>query len=193
MSSPAGYHNLLSWRQFPSGIGQGSVNLTATAMSEVRVNQDKTDLLVDGAMKLFSIETDDLYAALGAQLLGLAEPTRAAGIIAFFSAVRQADRAVNFIEVLRPGLTKGTEWLELIHEELKRDGIHYLTEVSGELRRGLCKHDLLRLSQEINRENLHTLILVVAAVLGIGRGFEPIAATITVLLLKLGLSDFCRQ
>ena len=103
---------------------------------------DNTDALVDGAMKLFSVETDDLYAVLGAQLLGHADPTRAAGIIAFFSAVRQADRAINFIEVLRPGLTKGSEWLELIHEELKRDGIRYLTEMSGELRRSLCKEDV---------------------------------------------------
>ena len=154
---------------------------------------DNTDALVDGTMKLFSVETNDLYAVLGAQLLGHADPTRAAGIIALFSAVRQADRAINFIEVLRPGLTKGSEWLELIHEELKRDGIRYLTEVSGELRRSLCKEDVLRLSQRMNRENLHTLILVIAAVLGISRGFESIAATVAVLLLKLGLADFCQQ
>ena len=45
----------------------------------------------------------------------------------------------------------------------------------------------------MNRENLHTLILVIAAVLGISRGFESIAATVAVLLLKLGLADFCEQ
>jgi hypothetical protein len=90
-------------------------------------------------------------------------------------------------------LTKESQWLELIHEELKRDGIRYLSEVSGELRRGLCKEEILRLSQQINRENLHTMILVVAAVLGISRGFEAISATVAVLLLKLGLADFCRE
>jgi hypothetical protein len=107
--------------------------------------------------------------------------------------MRQADKAVNFIEVLRPGLTKGGEWLDLVHEELKRDGIRYLTEVSGDLRRALCKEDVVRLAQQVNRETLHTAILVTAAVLGISRGFEAIAATVTVILLKLGLADFCRQ
>jgi hypothetical protein len=130
---------------------------------------------------------------LGAQLLGRADPTRAAGIIALFSAVRHADRAINFIEVLRPGLTQGSGWLEIIHEELKRDGIRYLSEVSGELRRGLCKEDVVRLSQQVNPENLHTLILLIAALLGISRGFEAISATVAVLLLKFGLAEFCRE
>jgi hypothetical protein len=157
------------------------------------VTDDKSDVLIDSAMKLFSIETDDLYAVLGAQLLGRADPTRAAGIIALFSAVRHADRAINFIEVLRPGLFQGSGWLEIIHEELKRDGIRYLSEVSGELRRGLCNADVVRLSQQVNPENLHTLILLIAALLGISRGFEAISATVAVLLLRLGLADFCRE
>jgi len=157
------------------------------------VIEDKTDALLDGAMKLFSVEMDDLYAVLGAQLLGHTDPTRAAGIVVFLSAMRQANKAINFIEVLRPGLTKESKWLELIHEELKRDGIRYLTEVSGELRRALCKEDILRLSQQVSREHLHTLILVIAAVLGTSPGCESIAATVAVLLLKLGLGDFCRN
>lgn len=157
------------------------------------MNDEKTDALVNGAMKLFSVDTDDLYAILGAQLLGRTDPTRAAGIIMFLSAVRQADKAVNFIDVLRPGLTKGSDWVELIHEELKRDGIRYLSEMSSELHRALCKEDILSLAQRIDRDNLHTLTLVIAAVLGISPGFESIAATVAVLLLKLGLADFCRK
>ncbi|MGH7797332.1 MAG: hypothetical protein ACREQ2_20940 [Candidatus Binatia bacterium] len=152
---------------------------------------EKTQALVDGAMKLFSVEIDDLYAILGMQLLARAEPTRAAGIVAFLSAVRHADKAVTFIDILRPGLSQRGEWLEIVHEELKRDGVRYLTEVSGDLRAVLCNDDIQRLSQQINRSNLHVMIMVVGAALRISPDFESICATITVLLLKLGLRNLC--
>jgi hypothetical protein len=152
---------------------------------------DKTHALVDGAMKLFSVETEDLYTILGMQLLGRAEPTRAAGIVAFLSAVRQADKAVTFIDILKPGLSQRGEWLEVVHEELKRDGIRYLTEVSAELRAVLCNDDIQRMSQQINRSNLHVMIMMVGAALRISPEFESIGATVAVLLLKLGLRNFC--
>lgn len=158
---------------------------------EAVVVEDKSQALVDGAMKLFSVETDDLYAILGMQLLGRAAPTRAAGIVAFLSAVRQAEKAINFIDILRPGLTERAEWLEVIHEELRRDGIRYLTEVSADLRSALCNDDIQRLSQQINHSSLRVIIMVVEAALRISPEFESICATVAVLLLKLGLRNFC--
>lgn len=153
--------------------------------------ENKTDVLVDSAMKLFSVEIDDLYAILGVQLLARADPTRAAGIVTFISAGRQAHKAVNFIDILRPGLTERGEWLEVVHEELKRDGIRYLTEVSGELRRVLCNDDMLQLSRHVERSNVHIVIMVIGAALRIPPEFDSICATIAVLILKLGLAKFC--
>jgi hypothetical protein len=151
----------------------------------------KTEALIDGAMKLFSVETDDLYAVLGMQLLGRADPTRAAGIVAFMTAVRQVDRAITFIDILKPESAQRGELLEIVHEELRRDGVRYLTEVSAELRGVLCNEDIQRMSEQINRSNLHVMIMIVAAALRLSPEFESISATIVVLLLKLGLRNFC--
>jgi hypothetical protein len=152
---------------------------------------DKMQALVESAMKLFSMETDDLYAMLGIQLLGRAEPTRAGGIVAFLSAVRQADKAITFIEILKPGLSQRGEWLEIVHEELKRDGVRYLAEISAELRAVLCNDDIQRISEQINRSNLHIIIMIIGAALRIPPEFESISATISVLMVKLGLRNFC--
>lgn len=149
------------------------------------------DALVYGAMKLFSVETDDLYAILGMQLLGRVEPTRAAGIVTFLSALRKAHKSVNFIDILRPDLIERGQGLDVVHEELKRDGVRYLTEVSGELRKVLCNEDLLQMSEQINHTNLRILIMVVGAALRIPHEFESICTTVVVLLLKLGLREFC--
>ncbi len=143
-------------------------------------------------MKLFSVGTDDLYAVLGMQLLGCAKPTRAAGIVTFLSAVRQANVAVNFIDILRPDLIERNEWFEVVHEELKRDGIRYLAEMSCELRKTLgTNEEILKLSDQLTPSNLHVIIMLVGAALKISTEFDAICATVAVLILKNGLRNFC--
>jgi len=142
-------------------------------------------------MKLFSVGTDDLYAVLGMQLLACAKPTRAAGIVTFLSAIRQANRAVNFIDILRPDLIERGEWFDVVHEELKRDGVRYLADMSGELRKALCNEEILRLSDQLTPSNLHVIIMLVGAALKVSTQFDSLCATIAVLILKNGLRNLC--
>jgi len=155
------------------------------------VTEDREIALVDSAMKLFSVETNDLYAVLGMQLLACAKPTRAAGIVTFLSAIRQANRAVNFIDILRPDLIENGEWFDVVHEELKRDGVRYLADVSGELRKALCSDEILRLSDQLSPSNLHVIIMLVGAALKVSTQFDSICATVAVLILKNGLRNLC--
>ena len=155
------------------------------------MSEERSNILVDSAMKLFSVEMNDLYAVLGMQLLACAKPTRAAGIVTFLSAVRQANRAVNFIDILRPDLVEHGEWFEVVHEELKRDGVRYLAEVSGELRKTLNNEEILKLSDQLTHSNLHIIIMLVGAALKISTQFDSICATVAVLILKIGIRKFC--
>jgi len=155
------------------------------------VSEDREIALVDSAMKLFSVDTNDLYAVLGMQLLACAKPTRAAGIVTFLSAIRQANQAVNFIDILRPDLIERGEWFEVVHEELKRDGVRYLADISGELRKALCNDEILRLSDQLSPSNLHVIIMLVGAALKVSTQFDSICATIAVLILKNGLRNLC--
>ena len=155
------------------------------------MSEDREIALVDSAMKLFSVDTNDLYAVLGMQLLACAKPTRAAGIVTFLSAIRQANQAVNFIDILRPDLIERGEWFEVVHEELKRDGVRYLADMSGELRKTLCKEEILRLSDQLTPSNLHVIIMLVGAALKVSTQFDSICATIAVLILKNGLRNLC--
>lgn len=63
--------------------------------------------------------------------------------------MRQANVAVNFIDILRPDLIERGEWFEIVHEDLKRDGVRYLADVSGELRKTLSNEEILKLSDQL--------------------------------------------
>jgi hypothetical protein len=149
--------------------------------------------LVDGAMKLLSVDTDDLYATLGAQLLGCGLPVRAAGIVTYLSAIRKADQAKSFIEVLRPGLTEWGEGLETIYEELRRDGIRYLMEVSADLKNALCNDRILQLADHVDETNLQIIIMVTGSALKIPSELRSVHVTVVALILKLGLRAFCTE
>ena len=58
------------------------------------VMENRDTALVESAMKLFSVEINDLHAVLGMQLLACAMPMGAAGLVTFLSAVRPANVAV---------------------------------------------------------------------------------------------------
>ena len=154
------------------------------------------EVLTDEAMKLLQAEIDELYATLGGQLLGHNLPTRAAGIVSYLSAVRSASEAKGFYEALLPSMPALTEWekgLTVIYEELKRDGLRFFSEVSEDLRAALCNEDILRLSDQVNRSTVQIFIMVVEATLRMPRELDPISVTVTVILLKTGLRNFCRR
>jgi hypothetical protein len=146
-------------------------------------------------MKLLRMETDELYATLGGQLLARNLPTRVAGIVSYLSAVRSASEAKEFYEALPsgPSLTEWGSGLGVIYEELKRAGVRLLSEVKGDLRKAICNEDILRLSDQVNRSTMQILVMVVGATLRMPREFEPISVTVAAILLKVGLRNFCRQ
>lgn len=151
--------------------------------------------LTDEAMQLLRMEVDELYATLGGQLLSRNLPTRAAGIVSYLSAVRSASEARSFYEAL-PSVPSLTDWgggLGVIYEELKREGMRFLTEVRGELKKGLCNEEILRLTDQVNRSAVQIVIMVVGAIFRMPREFEPISVTVAAILFKTGLRNFCGQ
>ena len=151
------------------------------------------DTFVDEVMKLLALEIDDLYAALGAQLLGQNLPGRVAGIVSYLSALRNACEATDLYRALpsplsQVGIGNG---LRVINEELKDDGKRYFTGVSADLRNALCKDDICNLGQTPTPSLVGIVIMLVGAALRIPREFDAISVTISAIVLKLGLSNFC--
>ena len=150
--------------------------------------------LTNEAMKLLRMEIDELYATLGGQLLARNLPSRVAGIVSYLSAVRSASEAKSFYEAL-PSVPVA-DWgggMGVIYEELKQDGMRFLSDAKEELRKGLCNEDILRLSDQASHSTMQILIMVVGAIFRMPREFEPISVTVAVILFKLGLRNFCRQ
>ena len=152
-------------------------------------------LLAEEGIKLLRLEIDELYASLGAQLLGQRFPSRAAGIVSYLAAIRSASSAKFFQESLPVLLAPGElqSGLREIYEELKRDGMNLLDEVEEDLRKALCNDDVLRLTDQVNRSTMQAVIMIVGACLRLPREFEPISATVAAILFKQGLRNFCRQ
>jgi hypothetical protein len=148
--------------------------------------------LADEGMKLLQMDINRLYATLGAQLLAKKEPTHVGGIISHLSAVRSAFSANALYESLPFEQTEWGSGLGFLYEDLRRDGIRYLAEVSENLRRVMSNDEILRLSDHVSRSTMQVIIMVVGAALEFPPQFEPISATVAVILLKLGLRNFCR-
>ena len=81
----------------------------------------------------------------------------------------------------------------MIFEELKQEGIRYLSETSEELREALNNDDILQLSDETTPSHIQVILMVVVAVLRLSGVLDAIAVTVTAILLKQGLRDFCRN
>jgi hypothetical protein len=83
--------------------------------------------------------------------------------------------------------------LSVICEELKQDGTRYIAESAEELRKALGNEDILQLADDPSQPQLQILLMLVASVLKLPREMETVAATVTVILVKTGLRNFCRQ
>lgn len=163
--------------------------------SEADAKEFSIDVLTDEGMKLLRMEVDELYATLGAQLVAQKFPTRVAGIVSYLSAIRSASDAKSFYETLPsgPALADWGSALGVIYDDLKQDGMALFEEISENLRKTLCNEDILRLSDQVNRSIMQIVVLLVGACLGMPRQFEPIAVTVSAILFKLGLRNFCSQ
>lgn len=168
-------------------------NAKHIAENNAQVEELDTETLVSETAKLLRMRIDELYATLGAQLLGFTKPTSAAGIVSYLSAVRNSSEATLLLEGLSagPSLTEWAMGLEFIHETLEGQGKRYLTENREGLCKALCNQDILALSDEINRSTIRILITIVGATLRIPRELDSISATTLAIILKLGLRNFC--
>jgi hypothetical protein len=143
--------------------------------------------LAEEAMRLLRLDIDELYATLGGQLLSCTSPIRAAGIANYLSAVCSASET----KTIHPALTEWGGGLGVIYEELKKDAMRFLSDVKEDLRKALCTEDILALSDHVNRSTIQIVIIIVGAVFRMPKEFEPISVTVTVILFKLGLRNFC--
>jgi hypothetical protein len=151
-------------------------------------------VLTEETVKLLRMNIADLYATLGGQLLGAEAPSKVAGIISYLAAARSAADAKALHDALPVvGLHDWGGGLTVICEELRQEGIRYLSETSEELREALDNDELLRLSDETTRSHIQVILMIVAAVLRLPRVLDAIAVTVTAILLKQGLRDFCRN
>lgn len=153
------------------------------------------EVLTDEAMKLLRMEIDDLYATLGGQMLGQNLPSRVAGMVSYLSAARSAFQVKSLGGALS-SVPARDEWgrgLGMIHEELKQGGMELFREASADLRNALYNEDILSLSDKPSRSTTQMILMIVGATLRMPRNFDPVSATITAILLRLGLRDFCRR
>jgi hypothetical protein len=158
-------------------------------MKELTIEELTTE-----AMQLLPLGIDDLYMALGCQLLASEKPKRVAGIISYLSAAKKARQARNLYATLpsKPDTSDWEEGIDLICNELKQDGVRFLDEIRPELQKGVCNEDILTLADDINGSSMQILVMIVGAILKMPPQFESISATLAAILCKSGLRDFCR-
>ena len=149
--------------------------------------------LTEETVKLLRMNLDALYTTLGGQLLGSAAASKAAGIFSYLAAVRFASDAAALHGNLPAALSMQdlSRGLGSICEDLMREGVRYVSEAGSELREALNNEELLRLSDEPSDSHVQVILMVVAAVLSLPRYLDMISVTVTAILLKQGLRNFC--
>lgn len=150
------------------------------------------ETLVTETERLLSIETNELYATLGAQLLALGRPTSAAGAICYLSRIGStpasavSDKGENGSLLIQWGAG-----VALIHKTLTARGEQYFAEARNELRDAICHEEILAWSDEVNRSIIRILITIVSGTLRTPRILDSVSAITVAILLKLGLRNFC--
>lgn len=193
------------WSEWFASPGEREEQIRSVATEEQKmpdirvVNQKSTNVdvqaLTEESAKLLRMSLDALHATLGGQLLGTAPPTKVAGIISYMAAVRSASDAKALHDALPAALSLQdlSDGFGAICEDLMREGIRYLSGRAGELREALSNEDILRLADETSTAHIQVILMVVAAVLRLPRDLDTIAATVTAILIKRGLRNFCRE
>jgi hypothetical protein len=193
------------WSEWFASPGEREEQIRSVATEEQKmpdirvVNQKSTNVdvqaLAEESAKLLRMSLDALHTTLGGQLLGTAPPTKVAGIISYMGAVRSAADAKALHETLPAALSLQdlSDGFGAICEDLMREGMRYLSGRAGELREALSNEDILRLADETSTAHIQVILMVVAAVLRLPRDLDTIAATVTAILIKRGLRNFCRE
>jgi hypothetical protein len=158
------------------------------------VEQSTLEALTEETVKLLRLELDQLYATLGAQLLGYDLPTRVAGIVGYLSAVQRAADARQLFDAL-PREPAENDWgagLGVIYDRFRAQGVDRFVEMRADLESALCSNEeILRLAEDVNRSAIQILITVVGASLRMPRKLDPVCVTVVALLLKIGIRKFC--
>ena len=161
--------------------------------SAVGLTELDIETLVTETERLLFIETNELYATLGAQLLSLGRPTAAMEAICYLSRVS----SISKTDVSDKGEHDGALLLQwgagaaLIHKNLKARGEQYFDEARNELRDAICNKEMLAWSDEVNRSIIRILLTVVSGTLRTPRILDSISAVTVAILLKSGLRTFC--
>jgi hypothetical protein len=151
--------------------------------------------LVADASKLLGLCVDELYVTLGSQLLVYENPSKVAGIVCYLGAIRTTSESRVLFPALGsiPETGDSGKGLSAIWRALRHDGQQYIARWAHELCKAFDNEDILRLADELSTQRLQILVMVIASILKLPREMDTIAATVAVLLAKLGLRDFCRQ
>ncbi len=145
------------------------------------------------AMKLLRMELDALYVTLGSQLLARNLPSRTAGVVSDLFAFRSlSEQKSRYTVPLSDSPPNGwRKRLGEIYDELRQDGRGYLADITEDLRKALCNEDILSLSDHVNRSTLQIIVVIVSGTLRMPVELEPISVTVSAILVKIGLRNFC--
>jgi len=158
-----------------------------------RANDVSIDNLTDQAIKLIGMELDELYVTLGSQLLAKDSPSRTAGVVSDLFAFRSlSEQKSRYTVPLSDSPPNGwRKRLGEIYDELRQDGKGYLADISQDLRKALCNEDILSLSDHVNRSTLQIIVVIVSGTLRMPVELDPISVTVSAILVKIGLRNFC--
>lgn len=152
------------------------------------------EVLAQEAMKLLRTELDDLYLTLGTQLLAEKLPSYTAGIVADLFAFRSSSGPKSqFTLPSEPLVAAHRNYLDEVYDQLRQDGRGYLAEVGDNLRKAICNQDIFSLSDQVNVSTLQIIEIIVSGTLRLPVELEPIAVTVSAILVKLGLRNFCKS
>ena len=156
-------------------------------------NNISIELLTDQAIKLIAMELDELYVTLGSQLLARDLPSRTAEVMSDLFAFRSlSEQKSRYTVPLSDSPPNGwRKRLGEIYDELRQDGRGYLADISQDLRKALCNDDILSLSDHVNRSTLQIIVVIVSGTLRMPVELEPISVTVSAILVKIGLRNFC--
>jgi len=149
--------------------------------------------LTDEAVELLRIELDELYVTLGSQLLARDLPSRTAEIVSDLFGFRNLPQQKNRYTVPLSD-SPPHRWrkrLGEIYDELRQDGRGYLADITEDLRKALCNEDILSLSDHVNRSTLQIIVVIVSGTLRMPVELDPISVTVSAILVKIGLRNFC--
>jgi hypothetical protein len=161
-------------------------------MEKLMTEELTIEELTAEAMQLMTIGLEELYVVLGCQLMGAARPARVACLVGHQGALKNAIESRNGYGSLLSSADLA-EWgrgFNSMYEELKRDGVRFLTAVKEQLRAGLCIKEILELGNEITNASMQIIVLIIAAILKLPRQIEAVSATVAAIVCKSGVREF---